>query len=370
MKPHLYQWTKKGSLLLLIAMILVSCKQSKTDVTNLYKANDTVFDYHGRLLKNDDQVVLIGSASGFEFNALGDSLELMLKSDNGSHNYFSLSIDGKYHNRYQISSDSINKITIALMPEEAHEIGIYKATEAANGPIVFYGAKTRNISHPKLERTTTMEFIGNSITCGMGADLSSVPCGEGEWFDQHNAYLAYGPRVARSLNADYLLSSVSGIGMYRNWNDENLNEPIMPEVYDNLFLNTDTSHKYSFDDKPDIICICLGTNDMSDGDGTKPRLPFNKEKFVQNYTKFVEHLFGKNPEAKMVLLTSPMVSGDKGKILLESLKEVKGHFGDDPKISIFQFGEMQPNGCTSHPDIEDHKTMADQLEPFLKKRLE
>ncbi|WP_051947155.1 SGNH/GDSL hydrolase family protein [Muricauda sp. MAR_2010_75] len=357
---------------ILLTLNLLGCDVDNKDERYLYRSGDTIFYYQGRVLKKDSHTTLISSASGVEFNAEGDTLELFLKSNNDSHNYFTLSIDGKYKDRYQIGSDSINRIAIALptVGPEPHGVGLYKATEASNGSILFYGAKSKKIGVATIRRSTKMEFIGNSITCGMGADLSTVPCGEGEWFDQHNAYLAFGPRVARALNSDYLLSSVSGIGMYRNWNDENLAEPIMPEVYDNLFLNTDTSHKYSFDDKPDIICICLGTNDMSEGDGTKPRLPFNKEKFVQNYTKFVEHLFGKNPEAKMVLLTSPMVSGDKGKILLESLKEVKDHFGNDPKISIFQFEEMQPNGCTSHPDLEDHKTMADQLEPFLKKILE
>ena len=44
-----------------------------------------------------------------------------------------------------------------------------------------------------------IEFIGNSITCGAAADVSEVPCGSGVDYDQHNAYYAYGPRVARML---------------------------------------------------------------------------------------------------------------------------------------------------------------------------
>lgn len=358
-------------LIILLTVHLVGCGGNNKAEASLYKSMDSVFCYRGRFLKEDGHTALISSASGVEFNAEGDTLELFLKSDNDSHNYFTLSIDGKYKDRYQIGSDSINRIAIALptVGPKLHGIGLFKATEASTGSILFYGAKSKKIGVGTMKRPTKIEFIGNSITCGMGADLSTVICGEGEWFDQHNAYLAFGPRVARALNSDYLLSSVSGIGMYRNWNDENLSEPIMPEVYDNLFLNTDTTHKYSFDYTPDIICICLGTNDMSEGDGTKPRLPFNREKFVTNYITFTEHLFEKDPEAKMVLLTSPMVSGDKGKVLLECLQEIKGHYQDTRNVSIFQFEEMQPNGCTFHPDIEDHETMADQLIPFLRQKL-
>ena len=58
-----------------------------------------------------------------------------------------------------------------------------------------------------------MEFIGNSITCGTGSDQSVVPCDKGVWQDQHNAYLSYGPAVARSFNAQWQLSAVSGIGL-------------------------------------------------------------------------------------------------------------------------------------------------------------
>lgn len=355
-----------------LALIVCMGCRHKVEVAIAYQPNDSVFQYHGRLLKNDGSVALIGSASGVQFNVSGDSTELKVKSDNATRNYFSLAIDDAYYERYKIGGDSINTISIALLEDKnkSHEIGLYKSTEAANGTVSFYGAKAQNISALKIKSKASIEFIGNSITCGMGADASKIPCGEGEWFDQHNAYLAYGPRVARSLNADYVLSSVSGIGMYRNWNDENRTEPVMPEVYDNLFLNTDTTYKYTFDYTPNVICICLGTNDLSDGDGVRSRLSFDREKFIGNFTAFVKHLFEKNPRAKMALLNSPMVSGNKGNVLLECLLEVKAHFENNREISIFQFEEMQPNGCSFHPDSADHKIMADQLKPFLKTILE
>ena len=58
-----------------------------------------------------------------------------------------------------------------------------------------------------------MEFIENSITCGTGSDQSVVPCDKGVRQDQHNAYLSYSPAVARSFNAQWQLSAVSGIGL-------------------------------------------------------------------------------------------------------------------------------------------------------------
>ncbi len=72
----------------------------------------------------------------------------------------------------------------------------------------------------KVPAASLIEFIGNSITCGAAADPSEVPCGTGVYHDQHNAYYAYGPRVARALAANYIVRSVSGSGIYRNWNSD------------------------------------------------------------------------------------------------------------------------------------------------------
>ena len=325
-------------------------------------------------MEGDDKTSFISSASGVEFSAIGDSIELIVKSGNEKHNFLSVSVDNKYYKRFHIGSDTINTIRIALPNKEkmANEIGVYKATEAANGTVLFYGAMAGKLDYPQTKKEFTIEFIGNSITCGMGADSSSIPCGEGEWYDQHNAFLAYGPRVARSLNSNYILSSVSGIGMYRNWNDENNLEPIMPDVYDNLFLNTNQDEPYTYSNNfvPNIIAICLGTNDLSDGDGLNPRKPFNREKFIKNYKDFVTRLYHRNPKAKIVLLTSPMLSGKKEGLLFECLLEVERHFAANQEISIFEFQALKPSGCSSHPNVEEHKVMAEQLEPFLRKLID
>ena len=322
--------------LLMIVVLLAGCNSQNASRT-FHEATKGVFTYHGRILKNDLQTSLIGSASGVEFAASGDSLELRVKSNNNGHNYLSISIDGIYYDRLQINSDSIYTIKIALPKNKNtfNEIGVYKATEAANGAISFYGAKAKEISSTQIKKEVTIEFIGNSITCG-------------------------------------ILSSVSGIGMYRNWNDENILEPVMPDVYNKLFLNmeNDSTFAYSYTQIPNIIGICLGTNDLSDGDGIKPRMPFNREKFIKNYKDFVTDLFQVNPNAKIVLLTSPMLSGTKGSILLECLLEIKEHFATNQEISIFEFQELNASGCSSHPNVEEHKIMAEQLKPFMKKLID
>ncbi|HEX9973815.1 MAG TPA: acetyl xylan esterase, partial [bacterium] len=176
-----------------------------------------------------------------------------------NHNYISVVIDGNYHGRMKVSKDQSKYRVAKDLKNTEHTLLVCKATEAQIGYIEFLGISCSEILPFKKERHRKIEFIGNSITCGMGMDTSEIPCGSGTWYDQHNAYLAYGPLVARELNGDWLLSSVSGIGMIRNWNSPG---PTMPEVYQNLYLNTDSTAAWNARAYlPDLISICLGTND-------------------------------------------------------------------------------------------------------------
>lgn len=343
---------------------------SALNACNAEEAADT-YIYQGRVEKlASGRVILISAASSVRFSFTGSkcSISLQSKDSYDHHAYVSLELDGKYLGRMRIES-ILKDYPVAVPAGKSHTLTVYKATEATTGSILFNGA-TANLIKTSVASKKKIEFIGDSITSGMGNDATEIPCDTGMWFDQHNAYLAYGPVSARALNADYMLSSVSGIGMYRNWNHEDPQEPIMPLVYGNLYLNMDASKLYSADFSPHITCIALGTNDFSDGDGVKKRLPFNEEKFVSNYIKFVQKIYSHSPDTQVVLINSPMVSGAKNDLFIKCLKQVQDAFKNSKKpIQLFTYSAITPHGCGYHPDAADHKLMASQLTPFLKKLL-
>lgn len=358
--------------LLLYVLILFIPTDIVHAQTDFYKpTNDTFFTHKGRVHLETDQIALIGSASSTTFKTSDKQVNLHLTTDGHTpYNFVVITLNKENAKRYQLESNKDNTISLTLEAKKT-EITIYKATEASIGDVYFKGVDAKKLLKLKpIKYDYKIEFIGNSITCGMGADDREISCGTNNWYDQHNAYFAYGPTLSRILNADYLLSSVSGIGMYRNWNDENTEEPIMPQVYDNLYLNLDKKAPYNYSFNPDLISICLGTNDMSEGDGTKERLPFNKQKYVDNYIKFVANLYEHYPDVKIVLLNSPMVEGEKNVLLIACLKEVKTHFeSEHKKIYMALTENIKPQGCSYHPNIEDHQKMADQLLPQFKKIL-
>ena len=351
----------------LILFLMISCISESQNKIN-------TFLYHGRVEKlENNKVILIGTASSVSFNFTGTECSISLQSVDSyeHHNYVSLVLDGKYLGKIRIEKGAVQAFPIkATTNKKFHRLEIYKNTEAQSGNILFAGttAKLTSISSKKKKK---IEFIGDSITCAAASD--SIDCDKGEYMDHHNGYYAYGPVLSREIDVDYLASSVSGIGMYRNWNDENKDEAIMPDVYQNLYLTKDNSKpKYDFAFQPDIISIALGTNDFSGGDGKKERLPFNAEKYISNYINFIKMLYEHNPKAQIVITNSPMVGGERAVIFEDCLKKVKAAFTADKthkEIKIFKFKPMTPKGCLGHPDVADQKVMADQYVAFLKKLL-
>jgi lysophospholipase L1-like esterase len=347
-----------------LLFITAALSQNYCGSTN-QNAND-LYVTKGRVeIKSDNSITLISAASSVTFGFKGPKCTLNFSAED-HHGYVVIEIDGNYYARKKVSPSGTSVPVIA--GKGNHTLTMFKATEATTGNVFFKGAEG-DLYKAKEKPKKKIEFIGDSITSGMGNDTKEIPCGTGEWYDQHNAYYSYASIAARSVDANYILSSVSGIGMYRNWNDEHDKEAIMPDVYEKLYLNRDSAVPYNFGFNQDVTCIALGTNDFSNGDGKKERLPFNEDKYVANYINFINTVYKHAPNTRIILLGSPMVTGGNAETFTKCLKKVetavnskKGH----KPVSVFNFKAVIPHGCGSHPEIEDDKLMAAQLAPYLK----
>jgi lysophospholipase L1-like esterase len=148
----------------------------------------------------------------------------------------------------------------------------------------------------------------------------------------------------------------------------------MTQVYEKTDFQINSSRNWDFKlYDPRIVSIALGTNDFSNGDGIKPRLPFDSAIFVNNYIRFVELVKSKYPKAQIALLSSPMINGAKRQTLQNCLSEVKiqidkkYHVGK--RVALYFFKAMKARGCGGHPSVEDHEILAADLAPFFKKLL-
>jgi len=359
-------------LVIVLCLLYPGCSSSKNAGANESLPAPSLQPF-GRYSWNDNRdLELISSAAHFGFSFTGKECRVFAYvPDPGAHNYLQYELDGIYQKRIKISGSERQPVIMTAGSEGVHQVWVYKATEAHTGPIFIEKISGKDIKPVKRPQMPLIEFIGNSITCGAAADGSETPCGTGVYHDQHNAYYAYGPRAARALGVNFLVSGVSGFGIYRTWNTDG---PNLPQVYEKMDFQVWSKRQWDFATySPQVVSIALGTNDYSDGDGLHPRLPFDSAVFVNNYIKFVQLVKSKYPAATIALLSSPMINGDRRIRLQNCLSAVKENidalYPSDKKLALYFFNPMQPRGCGGHPSVEDHAILAEQLIPFFKSLL-
>lgn len=208
------------------------------------------------------------------------------------------------------------------------------------------------------EKKLKIEFIGNSITCGYGTE---APDGNTHFsYDTENHCLSYAHLTARALDADANMVCRSGIGVYRKYADpiEGNAGMLMPGEYENTMLYVyDTPWDFS-SFQPDIICINLGTNDLSCNN-------YDVKLFAKAYDDFVKQVKGLNPGAKIVLLTGVMLTGKELDIAKSVLDNVATKYG------VYRF-DMSPQdgslgyGGDYHPSRAQAEKMAAELTAYLK----
>jgi hypothetical protein len=343
--------------------IIFFCKVQCADKTRiltdtLIGANHPFIQYTGRIdWSNPAQPAFWTPGSYAKFKFLGPSCEILL-NDQG-HNYMEVVIDDTIF--YRVKTQGVPfgyNIRLDSREEEEHTLLLCKNTESNLGPVEFQGVRCKKVVPLPEKKLRKLEFIGNSITCGTGSDLSSIPCGSGEWADQHNAYMSYGPLVARRLKAQWHLSSYSGIGLIKSCCGIGFT---MPDVFDKLNLKP-SAPAWDFSRYiPDAVTICLGQNDGIQDSAT----------FCSAYVRFIEKIRGYYPKAHIVCLTSPMADNELTQALKKYLTAIVGYVNKqgDVKVHTFFFSRSYNSGCDRHPDLKEHVLIANELEPYLRKLL-
>jgi lysophospholipase L1-like esterase len=359
----------KCQLMLAVMIIgLGGSSPTRTAYAGILRAS-SLYGYGRCLVNGNGQLELISSAAHAGFTFQGKECTVYASvSDASGHSYLQYELDGVYQKKVRIAGNNPAPLLITAATAGVHTVWIYKNTEAASGPVFIDKITGDNLKPIKKAKGPLIEFIGNSITCGAQADTSVSPCNVGPYEDHHDAYYAYGPGVARALDVEFILSSVSGIGVYRTWNTDG---PAMPQVYEKAdFLNTGTRMWDFTKAQPTIVSIALGTNDLSNGDGKHQRSPFDSTVFVDSYIKFVQLIRSKYPSARLALLSSPMVQGDKGVLLQNCLTAIKAKidrlYPSTRPVALFFFPPMKARGCGGHPNEEDHAILAEELVPFFR----
>lgn len=301
-----------------------------------YKQNPIPFFYggderivfHGRVDFSDSlKPTFWAPGTYFELQFEGPFCAIYLEDNlkfGTHHNYIEIVLDDQKPRRVRLD-DKMNKILIGdSLTDTVHKLLICKNTESGIGYVRLESVNCRQLIEIPKEKKRIIEFIGNSITCGNGCDDTGTKCGEGKWYDQHNAYMAFGPLIARRFNSDWILSAVSGIGLTRNCCGI---ENTMPEIYDRISFRMD-SEKWIFpEQKPDLLSISLGQNDGMQ----------KKSIYVKTYLKFLRELRVLYPNTTIILTTSPAANKRLRKHLEKCITEVIQKVNSSGDQNVYSF---------------------------------
>jgi len=210
-----------------------------------------------------------------------------------------------------------------------------------------------------------MEFYGNSITVGSAIEDREGNSGRGTLT---NNYLSYGALTARHFNAGYSCISRSGIGLMVSWST-----PIMPEIY--YRLNPfDKDSQWDFSTGiPDIVVVNLMQNDaalfeMPEYDQFKKRFGDKapgEDFIVAKYKEFIETLRSKYPSAHIICALGSMGAVKLGSPWPGYIKKAVTLLNDKKVYTLF----FPYINVDRHPNVEEHKKMADQLIAFIESNI-
>lgn len=323
------------------------------------KRMDTLLDNvktQGRTAMVDGTLMLDFSISGveFELNCAGDvyatfnARKLSSTSSTGGV-YFTIVVDGVKKARDDCHIVSVGETKVKLaenLPAGKHSFAIYRQTEHSYGEVGICALTyDGQILEKPSAKSQTIEFIGDSISCGYGI-LGSNSQGDGTafWSDGTQAYPFL---TAQALNADWSNVSWSGLGCQYGYSSIT-----MQQVYPAQRYNYDKTTPYSFARQPDVVVLALGTNDNSkQSDSTLKRAGLER---------MLTLVRQKNPTAPVVWIYNMMTDGVNGMI-----EDIVKAFGGEKAGYYACRLTRNTAGANWHPNLAGQQRFADELVDFL-----
>lgn len=348
----------------IVITLAFACLPQVCTSQQLVKADDPRIAYTGRCSHNTPGVVA-WNWPGLQIDAAFTGTSIAMKTSPGSGYYMVVIDDGQPFKVESTKESSVVEIAKGLAPT-SHRITITYCIEGLLKNPVFHGLildeDARLLERPILPERR-MEFIGNSITCGLGIEGNGSE--KKSSYALQNVYYTYAARTARALNARWMTVARSGLGIYRNTlGNPKGDKGVMPDMYPYTFFNKQTE-RWDFNQwQPDVVCIGLGTNDT-----TNPS--YDTSLLAAAFKRFIKTIRGHYPQAKIVLLTGTMIRGQRLANLQKAQQEAvdEAHENGDMEVYRFDFTPADGSlgyGSFKHPSMRQNEQMANELVPFIR----
>ena len=368
--------------LIILALLAVSAISANAIVTvpikgTIISPSDPNIRYAGRIsFANPERPAWnfpgIQIMAAFE----GTSLRMLAKPQSG---YFMAQIDESEPFKVAFRGERDSLVTLATaLSEGRHLVRLMYIIEGYELFPEFWGFvldKGRHLVEAPLFPSRKIEFIGNSITCGYGNEgLNKM-----DHFDYatENHYYSYASIAARNLEAQHWVVARSGIGAYRNYDGPKTGNPesCMPVQYEytGYALRPELRKKFDFlaeqwnfsRYQPDVVCINLGTNDLSTNN-------YDLKLLKAGYQKLLKMVRQHNPKAKIVFLTGSMLYNKELQEAIQLLNDIvaEAQKAGDQEIYRFDMPHIDGEefyGNDWHPNVYQDEKMAGELTAYLRK---
>jgi len=356
----------KKIIILSIFLLSLSIVRVLALASDTIKANNYLIEYTGRI-DFSNALAPKFSYSGVSVRACfqGTTISILL-NDEGSSNEYNVIVDNVIK-RITVSQGLKVYPIASGLADGVHEIEIFRLTELTFGKTTFNGFvvdKGKSLVAISNHRTHTIEYVGNSITCGYGNE--GVLGGKYGPTTQ-NHYLTYAAFTSRNFNARHLAVCRSGIGIYRNYGDSTSgSKDCMTNNYSRIFLY-DASPLYDFKLKPDLICVDLGTNDFSNSNNG---FVVDTIKYIHQYIALIDTLQQRNKSTDIVVLLGPMLSDPSLGTVRRCLNFVvdAANKKNNGKVYFFEMSQQGNDlGIDYHPVVAQHLKNSIELTNYIKK---
>jgi lysophospholipase L1-like esterase len=270
--------------------------------------------------------------------------------------FLRLSIDGRTFQTLVTPGPATVKI--AGLKPGVHVVRLEKLTESQSGSSSFLGFTTPGTPLAPIVRRAGIEFVGDSHSVGYGNTSLTRECTQQKVHDTTDTSQAFGPVLAKRLGAEYRVIAYSGYGIVRNYAGGKPGENL-PFLYPRA-IPGEPAPAAADGWQPQVIVVNLGTNDFSTpvhaGEAWADEAALHAD-YRARYIDFVEALRVRQPQAKLVLMGADNFYAD-----VAAVAEATG-------ATPVKVPQLEMTGCHWHPSRKDHRTMADLLDPVVRKAM-
>lgn len=333
---------------------------------NLITPDNPGIQYFGRVdFSNPKKAVFDWPGVYLRFVFEGTSCSVILEGKN----CYDLFVDGKKVSKIVAREKRDTIKLVDGLEDTKHLLVLKKRTESNFSPSVLYGFildKDKKLLEPPSAPSRKIEFIGDSYTAGFANEFKGRECSaektDSVILQATNTNMAFGPLTAEKFGAQYQINAYSGKGLVRNFNGIDKGKEFL-YYYDKLLIssmnNKGESPKVDFSSwKPDVIVIGIGINDFQ----ADP--PYaDSSVFDSVYINFLNRMRKINPGVKFICCATTIWPQNT---LIPRVKNIVESQKSEGKKDIYYFEySTENNALYGHPDINDHRKIAEKLIPLV-----